>query len=187
MKPISRFLVNYYVEKLVLEIRTYKKLKKLAAFIGWFFILLGIFFFLLAYSFENVPFWISALCSILGLIGLLAVGWLKSKKKIGKLIIRPDKIVLKKGTEKTAFSFSKISKVNLILASEAEEFHRDWWPGIEGKMVYEPSSENFIHIKPSKGKPIQTTFFIPDKTLETRLIYLLEKHARKGKIELKIG
>jgi hypothetical protein len=187
MKPIYRFLVNYYMKKLVLEIRTYKNIKELAAFFGWFFILLGIFFFLLAYGFENVPLWISALCSILGVIGLLSMGWLKSKKKTGKLIIRPDKIVLKLGTENTAFRFSKISKVNLILASEAEEFHRDWWPGIEGKMVYESSSENFIHIKPSKGKPIQTTFFIPDRTLETRLIKMLEKHARKGKIELKIG
>jgi len=175
------------MEKLVLEIRTYKKIKKWTAFAGWFFILLGICFFLMAYRFENVPFWISALSSILGVISLLAVSWLKSKKKIGKLIIRSDKIIFKLGTEKRALNFSKISKINLILASEAEEFHRDWWPGIEGKRVYEPSSENFIHIKPAKGKPVQTSFFIPEKTLETKLINLLEKHSRKGKMELKIG
>jgi hypothetical protein len=187
MKPKSKFEVNNYMEKMVLEIRTYKKLKRWTGFAGWFFMLLGICLFLMAYSIEIVPFWISALSFILGITGLVVVGWLKSQKKVGKIIIKSDKIVFKFGVEKTTFNFSNISKVKLILASEAEEFHRDWWPAIEGKPAYEASSENFIHIKPAKGKPVQTTFFLPNKTLESRLINLLEKHARKGKMELKIG
>lgn len=175
------------MEKIELEIRTYKKIKSWTEFAGWFFMLLGICLFLMAYSIEIVPFWISALSLILGITGLVVVDWLKSQKKTGKIIIKSDEIVFKFGVEKTTFNFSNISKVKLILASEAEEFHRDWWPAIGGKPAYEASSENFIHIKPDKGKPVQTTFFLPNKALESRLINLLKKHASKGKMELKIG
>jgi hypothetical protein len=175
------------MDKIELEIRTYKKLKSWTEFAGWFFMLLGICLSLMAYNIEIVPFWISGLSLILGMTGLLVVDWLKSQKKIGKIIIKSDKIVFKFGVDKTTFNFSNISKVKLILASEAEEFHRDWWPAIEGKPAFESSSENFILIKPAKGKPVQTTFFLPNKALESRLINLLDKHARKGKMELKIG
>lgn len=169
-----------------LEIKAANKVTSLLTILGWVSFILGLILFLtLDKSIENWG-WFVSLPFLTSLLIFLLLSLAFPVRKVGEVKLEKKKILIDEGENPKCLSYSDISKISLLLYPSAKRFHRDWWPITDDPIAYEPSSKNFLIVKPKKGESINIPVFLGSKTTEDRFLKTIQKYCRKYKIGLRI-
>ena len=169
-----------------LEIKSADKFTTFLNILGWASFMLGLLLFLfLDKSLQNWGLYISLPFGV-SILVLLLLFFAFPIRKVGEVKLEKKKISIDKGEKPKSLSYSEISKISLLLYPSAKRFHRDWWPITADPIAYEPSSKNYLIVKPKKGKPINVPVFLGSKRAEEKLLDTVQKNCRKYKIGLRI-
>lgn len=169
-----------------LEIKAANKITSFLTILGWTAFILGLILFLtLDKSMEKWGL-ITSLPFLFALLVFLLLTLAFPVRKIGEVKLEKKKILIDKGEKPKSLSYSDISKISLLLYPFAKRFHRDWWPIADDPIGYEPSSKNYLIVKPKKGKSINVPVFLGSKCLEENFLNTVQKYCRKYKIGLRI-
>jgi hypothetical protein len=169
-----------------LEIKAANKITSFLTILGWTAFILGLILFLvLDKSIQNWGLFVS-LPFVVSLLVFLLLSFAFPIRKVGEVKLEKKKIQIDEGKKPKSLSYSDISKISLLLYPSAKRFHRDWWPITDEPIAYEPSSKNYLIVKPKKGKSINVPVFLGSKRAEEKLLDTVQKNCRKYKIGLRI-
>jgi hypothetical protein len=169
-----------------LEIKAANKITSFLNILGWTAFILGLILFLVLD--KSIQYWglYISLPFVVSLLVFLLLYLAFPVRKVGEVKLDKKKILIDKGEKPKSLSYSDISKISLLLYPSAKRFHRDWWPITDDPIAYEPSSKNYLIVKPKKGKPINIPVFLGSKRVEEKLFNIVQKNCSKYKIGLRI-
>ncbi|WP_194776832.1 hypothetical protein [Pararhodonellum marinum] len=169
-----------------LDIKEPLKIARYLKGLGWIFLVVSLFLFLIDEGKLEQRNLLIAMSFIFSMVLFISDYLLLPRKKTGEIKLDNKQITICRTRHKKEIPFEEVVKIKVILANRTDRFHRDWWPLNDAPTRYESSSENLLDIKTRNGKNFYASFHLDQKRTERKLVQTLRQLGKKYRVKLRV-